>query len=461
MIGSYLGIPLLFRERVFGVMSVQSHEPGAYSQEDIDLLNTIATQTSIAIQNARAYERLRETAAELREVDRLKTQFLANMSHELRTPLNSIIGFSRVMLKGIDGPLTDLQEADLHSIYNSGQHLLSLINSILDMSKIEAGKMDLSFERVELGAIFEAALGTTRALVKDRPIELFSSVPHGLPAVWADSQRVRQILINLFSNAAKFTQEGKIVLLAKAGAEFVTITVADTGIGIEPEAQRRLFIPFQQVDASTKRRAGGTGLGLAISRSFVEMHGGKIWVASRPGKGSAFSFTLPIYEVVAAQHRDRGPDGVAMLSGGVPEALGRLRQSELDPDKRVVLAIDDDQGVLTLLERYLENDGYQVVGVLESREALSVARRLASQERPRLAAITLDVLMPVMDGWEVLKALKLDPQTKDVPVILCSIVEDLEKGLTMGAAAGVCKPLTRNDLLEALRKVEREVELTS
>jgi signal transduction histidine kinase/CheY-like chemotaxis protein len=458
---SYLGIPLLFRERVFGLLSVQSYEAGAYSQEDIDLLNTIATQTSIAIQNARAYERLRETAEELREVDRLKTQFLANMSHELRTPLNSIIGFSRVMLKGIDGPLTDLQDADLNSIYNSGQHLLSLINSILDMSKIEAGKMDLSFERVELGAIFEAALSTTRALVKDRPIELLSSVPDNLPAVWADAQRVRQILINLFSNAAKFTPEGKIVLLARAGAESVTITVADTGIGIEPDAQRRLFIPFQQVDASTKRRAGGTGLGLAISRSFVEMHGGKIWVVSKPGKGSAFSFTLPIYEVVAARHLARGPDAMAILGGGVPEVLGQLRQAELDPDRKVVLAIDDDQGVLTLLERYLENDGYQVVGVLESREALPVARRLAAQERPRLAAITLDVLMPIMDGWEVLKALKLDPQTRDVPVILCSIVEDLEKGLSLGAAAGVCKPLTRSDLLEALRKVEREVELTS
>jgi signal transduction histidine kinase/CheY-like chemotaxis protein len=458
---SYVGVPLLFRERVFGVMSVQSYEPGAYSQEDIDLLTTIATQTSIAIQNARAYERLRETAEELREVDRLKTQFLANMSHELRTPLNSIIGFSRVMLKGIDGPLTDLQEADLASIYNSGQHLLSLINSILDMSKIEAGKMDLSFERVQLGAIFEAALSTTRALVKDRPIELFSSVPDNLPAVWADAQRVRQILINLFSNAAKFTQEGKIILLARAGAEYVTITVADTGIGIEPDAQRRLFIPFQQVDASTKRRAGGTGLGLAISRSFVEMHGGRIWVVSKPGKGSAFSFTLPIYEVVAAKVLGQGPDSVSVLGGDVPEALGRLRQAELDPDKKIVLAIDDDQGVLTLLKRYLENDGYQVVGVLESREALSIARRLAAQERPRLAAITLDVLMPVMDGWEVLAALKRDPQTKDVPVILCSIVEDLEKGLSMGAAAGVCKPLTRNDLLEALEKVERQAQLTS
>ncbi|MEJ2207742.1 MAG: GAF domain-containing protein, partial [Anaerolineae bacterium] len=262
---AYLGIPLVFRERVFGVMSVQSYEPGVYRQEEIDLLNTIATQASIAIQNARAYERLVETAEQLREVDRLKTQFLANMSHELRTPLNSIIGFSRVMLKGIDGPLTDLQEADLTSIYSSGQHLLGLINSILDMSKIEAGKMDLSFDEVRLDDIFQAVLSTTRALVKDLPVQLVSEIPDDLPPVWADAQRVRQILINLFSNAAKFTEEGAISLVAQLTGEFVTITVADTGIGIEPDAQNRLFIPFQQVDASTTRRAGGTGLGLAIS----------------------------------------------------------------------------------------------------------------------------------------------------------------------------------------------------
>jgi signal transduction histidine kinase/CheY-like chemotaxis protein len=421
---------------VFGVLSVQSDQPHAYSESDVELLTTIATQASVAIQNARAYERLVDTTEQLRELDRLKTQFLANMSHELRTPLNSIIGFSRVMLKGIDGPLTDLQETDLNSIYNSGQHLLSLINSILDMSKIEAGKMDLSFDEVSLPEVFDTVMSTTMALVKDHPIELRSTVPEDLPTVWADAQRVRQILINLMSNAAKFTEKGHIILHAEAGPEFVTVSVSDTGVGIEPEAQNRLFIPFQQVDASTTRRAGGTGLGLAISHSFVEMHGGEIWVESTPDKGSIFSFTLPIYQAV----REREDE----------------TQIVLEPTKKVVLAIDDDAGVITLLKRYLEHDGYQVIGVMQSRNALEMAQRLAKD----LAAITLDVVMPHLDGWQVLRALKRDPRTKDIPVVLCSIVEGIEQGLGLGAAACLRKPVTRDQVLDALRRVERRTSRT-
>jgi signal transduction histidine kinase/CheY-like chemotaxis protein len=429
---SYVGVPLVSRDRVIGVLSVQSSQPGAYSEEDVELLMTVATQASTAIENARAYERLTETAEELREIDRFKTQFLANMSHELRTPLNSIIGFSRVMLKGIDGPLTESQETDLNSIHNSGQHLLALINSILDMSKIEAGKMELSFEEVRLPDVLSAVLGTTNALVKDKPVELHSYIPDDLPTVWADTQRVRQVLLNLMSNAAKFTEEGYISVRAEAGDEFVTITVEDTGVGIEPDAQTRLFIPFQQVDGSTTRRAGGTGLGLAISRSFVEMLGGEIWVESEPGKGSTFGFTLPIYQVLHQKQE-------------------QVAEFQLDPDKKAILAIDDDPGVITLLRRYLESDGYQVVGVTEALHAVPAARRLASD----LTAITLDVVMPNTDGWQILRTLRQDPQTREIPVVLCSIVEGLDHGLKLGAADCLQKPITRHELLESLRKVER------
>jgi signal transduction histidine kinase/CheY-like chemotaxis protein len=443
---AYAGIPLVFREEVLGVLSVHSNRPGAYSQEDLDLLRTMTSQASIAIQNARAYRQLMETAEQLREVDRLKTQFLANMSHELRTPLNSIIGFSRVMLKGIDGPLNDLQEADVTSIYNSGQHLLGLINSILDMSKIEAGKMELAFEQVRLPQILDTVASTTRALIKDRPIELHVQVPPDLPPVWADSQRVRQILINLLSNAAKFTEEGHITISARVrdeAGDTVVVSVADTGVGIDPRAQNHLFIPFQQVDASTTRRAGGTGLGLAISRSFVQMHGGEIWVKSRPGEGSAFYFTLPIHDPLLGHN---------VPEGGIPPWEEQARPA---PDKELVLAIDDDPGVITLLKRYLEGDGYQVVGLLDSSAALEVARSLAARpagEGP-LVAITLDVLMASMDGWQVLEALKADPETAHIPVILCSITEGLERGLSMGAAACVQKPVTRDELLDVLKLV--------
>ena len=431
---AYIGVPLMSRDQVIGVLSVQSSTPNAYSEEDLRLLETVATQASAAIENARAYERLAETAEELREIDRFKTQFLANMSHELRTPLNSIIGFSRVMLKGIDGPLTELQAADLQSIHNSGQHLLSLINSILDMSKIEAGKMDLAIEELSLPPVLDAVLDTAKALVKDQPVELRTALPAELPSVWADAQRVRQVLLNLLSNAAKFTDEGEITLSAEVGPEFVTISVADTGIGIEPEAQNRLFIPFQQVDGSTTRRAGGTGLGLAISRSFVEMHGGEIWVESEPGQGATFSFTLPIYRVPHQETRD-------------------VEEPQLEPGQKLVLAIDDDAGVITLLRRYLENDGYQVIGESDPLRAEETAERLAS----RLSAITLDVVMPHSNGWQVLQSLKENPGTRDVPVVLCSIVEGLEQGLERGAAACLRKPVTREDLLSTLQNVERRI----
>ena len=438
---SYLGAPLIFREQVFGVLSTQSYVDHAYSQADAELLATIATQASIAIQNARAYERLVQTADELREVDRLKTQFLANMSHELRTPLNSIIGFSRVMLKGIDGPLTDLQEADLTSIFSSGQHLLGLINSILDLSKIEAGKMDLTFEELDLHDTFNGVLAAARGLVKDRPIELRSEIPEQLPTVWADAQRIRQILINLMSNAEKFTEQGYILLHVKADAEFVTISVSDTGIGIDPEAQKRLFIPFQQVDASTSRRAGGAGLGLAICRSFVELHNGKIWVETAgPGTGSTFAFTLPVYQ--GGHDKEGGRRDIAPAPEGLVPAL--------DPGKKLVLAIDDDAGVITLLSRYLESaGGYQIVACRQAEQALEMAQRLA----PHLAAITLDVVMPHMDGWQILHALKEDPRTTEIPVLLCSIVDGLEQGLGLGAAACLHKPITRDELLDAMSKV--------
>ena len=448
---SFIGVPMLFREQVIGVISVQSSRPNVYTPADMELLTTISSAASIAIENARAYQRLVDTAEQLREVDRLKTQFLANMSHELRTPLNSIIGFSRVMLKGIDGPLTDVQTADLSSIYNSGQHLLRLINDILDMSKIEAGRMDLSFDEIDLHDIFEAAMASTRALVKDRPIELLAEVPDDLPSAWADSQRVRQILINLLSNASKFTEAGRIVLSAVAGPEFVTISVTDTGIGIDAEAQKKLFIPFQQVDASTTRRAGGTGLGLAICRSFVEMQGGRIWVESEVGKGSTFRFTLPLTQATRQKVEDE------QLPGPAPSSAVQLSEPAVQPleptRKKPILVIDDDVGVITMLKRYLEREDYQVVGVTQSQRALDMAQKMA----PELAAITLDVVMPQLDGWQILKALKDNPATRDVPVILCSIVEGLERGLNMGAAAYLNKPVTRDELLTVLKKAQREV----
>ncbi len=392
--------------------------------DDFNLLEAAVRSAEAAVQIARLYALQRETAERLQEVDRLKTQFLANMSHELRTPLNSIIGFSRVILKGIDGPLTEMQQQDLTSIYNSGQHLLGLINDILDLSRIEAGKIELSFDRVYLGDIFEGVLATTRGLVRDKSIELHKNVPADLPPVRADATRVRQVLLNLCSNAAKFTERGAITLSASVlpTESVVQISVTDTGQGIPAHEMDKLFERFSQLDGSPTRRAGGTGLGLNISRHLVELHGGRIWAESAgvPGRGSTFSFTLPIW-VPEPEPEPGGPP--------------------------LILVIEDDRGVSMLYRRYLEPNGYQLLTVSRSEEA--VTRAIAA----RPAAILLDVLMPNKDGWQVLTELKRNPATSAIPVIVCTVTDERERALQLGADEHLLKPILESDLTRALNRL--------
>jgi PAS domain S-box-containing protein len=403
-------------------------KPGL-DDDDLDLFRAALTASGSALQIARLYALQRETAERLAEVDRLKTQFLANMSHELRTPLNSIIGFSRVILKGIDGPVNDLQQQDLTSIYNSGQHLLGLINDILDVSRIEAGKMELAFDEVSLPEIFDGVLSTTRGLVKDKNIQLVRNLPADLPTVRADGTRIRQVLLNLLSNAAKFTDKGSITLGARVvtdtGARMVEIGVSDTGQGIALKDQARLFERFSQVDGSATRKVGGTGLGLNITRHLVEMHGGHIWLESEgtPGHGATFRFTVPVFQPA--------PDS--------PPA----------PTERplVILVVDDDQGLLTLYRRYLEPHGYVLLNVPTAVDV--VARAVEVQP----IAILLDVLMPNKDGWQVLADLKGHADTRDIPVIMCTITNERERAMQMGAADYLVKPILETDLTRALSRL--------
>jgi signal transduction histidine kinase len=242
--------------------------------------------------------RLREANQEIRQADQLKSEFVATISHELRTPLNTIIGFAKFMLNEGAGPLTDLQRTDLSAIYSSGQHLLDLVNDILDLSKIEAGEVTLNKELLDFDEIAAGIMSSAIALVGDRPIELKEEIDPSLPAVYADRQRVRQIVLNLISNAAKFTEEGHIALRVKSttddGKQYALCTVEDTGIGISQEDMATVFEAFRQVDSSSARRAQGTGLGLPISRRLAELHGGRMWVESEVGTGSTFYFTLPL-----------------------------------------------------------------------------------------------------------------------------------------------------------------------
>ena len=279
---SEVAIPLRIGLRIVGVIDIQSTQTHAFTQDDLSVLQSLADQVAVAIDNARSYELSQQLIQDLREIDLLKSQFLANMSHELRTPLNSIIGFSRVILKGIDGPISEMQQQDLTAIYNSGQHLLGLINDILDLARIEAGKMELNFEEVHLADMTTGVMSTAKGLVKEKPIQLVQRIPTDMPSVRGDSMRVRQVLLNLISNASKFTEAGSITVEAlvqkgPTGKLEAQINVIDTGPGISAEDQKKLFQAFSQVDGSATRKTGGTGLGLSICANLVQLHGGPHW----------------------------------------------------------------------------------------------------------------------------------------------------------------------------------------
>ncbi len=426
---SEMALPLKLGDLIIGALDVQSIEPDAFSQEDVALFTTLADQISVAIENANAYEISQQTVEEMKELDRVKSQFLANMSHELRTPLNSVIGFSRVILKGIDGPINETQAQDITAIYNSGMHLLNMINEILDMSKIEAGKMELQLDEMSVPDVINRAVESSAGLVKDKPIQVITQVEPDLPLIQADEVRIEQVLANLISNAVKFTEQGTITISAEQkftnrNRDEIVFTVTDTGIGIAPEYQSRLFQQFSQVDDSPTRRTGGTGLGLSICRSLVELHGGTIGLQnSNPGEGSVFYFTLPLTAETTP------------VTADVPA------------ENNIVLAIDDDAQVITLYERFLKPYGYEVIALTDPQLAVERAREL------KPFAITLDVMMPEKDGWQVLSDLKNEEETRNIPVMICSILEEEEKGFNLGASEYLVKPFLHNELVNAIKRL--------
>ncbi len=303
-------LPLRLGDRVLGVLNVQSTQMEDFDQDDVSVLQNVANQVAIALENARAYALEREAAERLRELDRSKRRFLANMSHELRTPLTNIIGFARLMLKGIDGPLTDQQRHDLEIIYHNGEHLLGLINDLLDISQIEAGLMELEFREVDLADLIRSVMATASALVRGKPVVLRDIIAPDLPKVRADPARIRQVLLRLLANAAKFTDRGTISVRAEFSNGEVHISVSDTGAGIPPQYLSRIFERFEQGVMENGRRPDGAGLGLALSKEFVEMHGGRIWVESEVGQGATFTFTLPLDSDAPADSPSEKPVGV-------------------------------------------------------------------------------------------------------------------------------------------------------
>ncbi len=367
---------------------------------------------------------------------RSKSVFLANMSHELRTPLNAIIGYSNLVLSGTYGPTTELQVDRLKRVADNGSHLLNLINDVLDLSKIEAGRMEMYLETFDIQSLLEATVESARPLAIKNGNVLQVDFSDNLGKVRADSTKVRQILFNLLSNAAKFTENGTITLTAKPEtineATWMRFEVRDTGIGMSKEALEKVFQEFVQADASTTRKYGGTGLGLAICRRFCEMMGGMIWVESEEGKGSLFTVLLPTI-VVPSKDRE-------VQTETIPAHHLALAEGEL------MLVIDDDATVRDLMTHYLTEEGYKVVTCASGEEGLKLAKEL----KPSM--ITLDVMMPEMDGWGVLAMLKADPELAHIPVIMLTIIENKKMGYALGASEYLTKPINPERLREVLQK---------
>jgi PAS domain S-box-containing protein len=368
--------------------------------------------------------------------NRSKSQFLANMSHELRTPLNAIIGYTELLQELAEETDGAVFLPDLVKIHTAGKHLLTLINDILDLSRIEAGKVVLDPKNLDVANLVSGVATTIRPLVEKNQNAFHVRCADNAGSLWADATRVSQCLYNLLSNAGKFTSKGEIRLdvdrQTRGGRDWLVFQVSDTGIGMTPEQLGRIFQPFVQADLSTTRKYGGTGLGLTISRKLAQMMGGDIHVQSESGKGTRFTFAVPAQNMPAPS--------VALPEPAAPRPASRPGVGN------TIVVVDDDPAVLDILTRYLTAEGFQVVTVDKGSEAVRVCREV------RPAAITLDVMMPDVDGWSVLAALKAEPDLAHIPVIMLTIVEDKNLGHALGADDYLVKPLEPQRLLETLRR---------
>ena len=421
-----------------GTLSMTSNEVDEFPAEEIEILKGFAQVMSYAYARFLDFQRLEaqnealeEANKQIQEANRLKSEFLANMSHELRTPMNAIVGFSKIVRRKARGLLPERQVINLDKVLQSSEYLMSLINDILDLSKIEAGHLEIQSARFSLRTLMDSCIGTVRPLVK-RGVRLQKRVDRGVDLIYSDEARLKQILINLLGNAAKFTEEGSITLsLRRSEKDGVEVRVTDTGIGMPSESLEYIFEEFRQVDGSTTRRYGGTGLGLSISKKLAHLLGADIRVESRLGEGSTFILELPTRHFPLADSEN---------------ALDEGDEEHLETSSRLVLAIDDDRNVLSLIAQELEEEGYRVVGATGAVEGIAKARELAPY------AITLDIMMPGIDGWEAMSRLKSDPQTRHIPLIILSIIDNRELGYRLGADEYLVKPIDKDALLAVLER---------
>ena len=421
---SELCVPLRSGTRIIGVLNVESRQRDAFSERDLQLLTTLAHNLTIIVDNIRLLEEVRAANDRLQELDRLKTQFLANISHELRTPLNAIIGFSDLIGDGLAGPLTPDQHAYANNINASGRHLLALINDILDLSKIQAGRMTLDRQDVSVGELITEAQTLIAPLIHRKQQTLVIDVPGNLPVINVDPLRIKQVLINLLSNACKFTPDhGRVTVRAWADADQLTVAVSDTGRGIPSEMQSAIFEEFRQVETAEDKHEG-SGLGLAIARRLVELHGGRLWVdsAELSGQGSTFAFSLPL-ETVAAR---------------------------ADQPQPVAVIVEDDRDFSDLLALHLQQAGFRTRQCFSGADALAVIR----EARPSL--ITLDMILPGKDGWTILREIKAVPELRDIGVVIISGADQAPQAAQAGQVEYVPKPLLKTNLLEAMERLHAQ-----
>jgi PAS domain S-box-containing protein len=437
-----------------GTLTVVSYNATTFHDRDRRLQGVFASARDMT-ELKRIELTLQLKNVELEGASRMKSEFLANMSHELRTPLNAIIGFSEVLGDGLLGDLTEQQRGFIGDIFSSGKHLLSLINDILDLSKVEAGKMMLDLEPVHVSSLFANSLSIIREKAAARRVNLSMDVPKDLGTIGVDARKVKQIVYNLLSNAVKFTSErGEVTLRASRVPrsdvgqlsedclgrsfpladnefeEFLKISVTDSGIGISPEGLERLFKPFSQIDSGLARKFEGTGLGLAMIKLLAELHGGTVAVESAVGKGCCFTVWLPL----------RSAEEVARAAAKAFPA----RPINSLPGDRTALVVEDDFKSADVIRVQLEAEGFKVLHVASAEEALVLA------EQQPLSLITLDIMLPNMDGWQFLDRLKQMPLLKHIPVVIVSIVADRNKGFALGAAAVMQKPISRQELYDSL-----------
>jgi len=423
---SVLAVPMLHEGDIVGALVVRRRRTGDFSADTIDILQTFASQSALAIVNARLFRELEQKSGELQVASRHKSEFLASMSHELRTPLNAVIGFSEVLLQRMFGDLNDRQDEYLRDILDSGRHLLELLNDVLDLSKVEAGRMELQPTIFSVRTALESSLTLVRERAAAHAISLRLEVDESADVIETDELRFRQVVLNLATNAVKFSHDGgEVVIRAWRESAELLITVSDKGIGVPPEDRERIFESFQQSGRQSGQHEG-TGLGLTLCRRIVELAGGRMWLESEVGAGSVFGFSIPF---VGSGSPAADPTAEAIDRG------------------QVVVVVEDDRASAELIGLFLDSAGIHVVTARNGADGLAAVRR----HQP--AAVVLDIKLPGMDGWHVLEELKADPVTAPAPVVVVTILDERPQAMALGAAEYIVKPVGRDGLLEALGRV--------